>query len=231
MSSKKHNITGISQLSCFMQGAYNKLNSFCFDGTLPHLMITFESSAKHKAYGWAYTKKKWDTTNGMKYSIVIATEFLRDHENVLRTLVHEMCHIYAMENGLKDTSRGGYYHNNTFKEIAEKAHLICTKERQGWATRNEDEELKAVYKEIMGNAFITFNWANKPEPKAGKEEGGNEDGNEEGGKGQPKKKSGYYIFKCSQCGATVRTTKAERVITCLGTADQLHEAIRMTIES
>lgn len=234
--SKKHNITGISQLSCFMQGAYNKLNSFCFDSSLPHLMITFESGAKHKAYGWAYTKKMWDTSNGKKYSIVIATEFLRDHDNVLRTLVHEMCHIYAMENGLKDTSRGGYYHNNTFKEIAEKAHLICTKEGQGWATRDEDEALKAVYKEIMGDAFITFNWANKTEHKGGKEEGdtedGNtEDGNEEGGKGQPKKKSGYYIFRCSQCGATIRTTKADRVIACLGTANQLHEAIKMTIEN
>ena len=171
----------------------------------------------------------WDTSNGMKYSIVIATEFLRDHENVLRTLVHEMCHIYAMENGLKDTSRGGYYHNNTFKEIAEKAHLICTKERQGWATRNEDEKLKKVFKEIVGDAFITFNWANKPEPRKEGGEGKSEEG--EGGEGQPKKKSGYYIFKCSQCGATIRTTKADRVIACLGTANKLHEAIRMTIES
>lgn len=230
MPSKKHNITGISQLSCFMQGAYNKLNTFCFDGTLPHLMITFESGAKHKAYGWAYTKKMWDTSNGMKYSIVIATEFLRDHENVLRTLVHEMCHIYAMENGLKDTSRGGYYHNNTFKEIAERAHLICTKERQGWATRGEDEELKAVYKEIMGDAFITFNWAKKPEPKK-EGTGDSEEGTGEGAERQPKKKSGYYIFKCSQCGATIRSTKANRVIACLGTAEQLHEAIKMEIES
>lgn len=230
MPNKKHNITGISQLSCFMQGAYNTLNTFCFEGTLPHLMITFESGAKHKAYGWAYTKKMWDTSNGMKYSIVIATEFLRDHENVLRTLVHEMCHIYAMENGLKDTSRGGYYHNNTFKEIAEKAHLICTKERQGWATRNEDEELKKVFKEIMGDAFITFNWANKPEPKK-EGTGDSEEGTGEGEEGQPKKKSGYYIFKCSQCGATIRTTKADRVIACLGTAEQLHEAIKMIIES
>lgn len=230
MPSKKHNITGISQLSCFMQGAYNKLNSFCFDGTLPHLMITFESGAKHKAYGWAYTKKMWDTSNGMKYSIVIATEFLRDHENVLRTLVHEMCHIYAMENGLKDTSRGGYYHNNTFKEIAERAHLICTKERQGWATRNEDKALKEVFKEIMGDAFITFNWANKPEPKK-EGTGDSEEGTGEGAEGKPKKKSGYYIFRCSQCDATIRTTKADRIIACLGTADQLHEAIRMTIES
>ena len=230
-TTKKHNITGISQLSCFMQSAYNRLNQFCFNSSLPHLLITFESGSKHKAYGWAYTKKMWDTTNGMKYSIVIATEFLRDHENVLRTLVHEMCHIYAMENGLKDTSRGGYYHNNTFKEIAEKAHLICTKERQGWATRNEDKELKAVFKEIMGDAFITFNWANKPETKKEEGDGDNEDGNEDDGNKKPKKKNGYYIFKCSMCGATIRTTKADRVIACLGTADQLHEAIRMTIES
>ena len=82
----------------------------------------------------------------------------------------------------------------------------------------------------MGDAFITFNWANKPEPRQGKEDG-NEEGSGDTGKGQPKKKSGYYIFKCSQCGATIRTTKAERIIACLGTADQLHEAIRMTIES
>lgn len=43
---KRHNITGISQLSVFLQAAYNKLNERQFNGKLPHLLITFESGAK-----------------------------------------------------------------------------------------------------------------------------------------------------------------------------------------
>lgn len=219
---KKHNITGISQLSVFLQGAYNKLNETQFDGTLPHLLITFESGAKKHAFGWVYTNKMWKTSNGDKYSIVIATEHLQNVEKVIITLTHEMCHVYAMENGIKDTSRGGYYHNDNFKDIAEKAGLICTKEKQGWATREMSEGLKEVYNEITQGAKITFKWERsvKPEEPKGKE-GGEET--------KPKKKSGYYMYVCPECGAKIRTTKEGLIIACGGTAENKHELKIATI--
>lgn len=225
---KRHNITGISQLSVFLQAAYNKLNERQFSGTLPHLLITFESGAKKHAYGWVYTNKMWKTSNGDKYSIVIATEHLQEVEQVIITLTHEMCHVYAMENGIKDTSRGGYYHNDNFKAIAEKAGLICTKEQQGWATREMSEELKEVYNEITQGAKITFKWERSVKPTEPKEKEEPQEGEEEP---KPKKKSGYYIFVCPECGAKLRTTKDGMIIACGGTKENKHELKIATIEN
>lgn len=39
-------------------------------------------------------------------------------EEVLVTLLHECCHVYAQANGIKDTSQDGRYHNRRFAEIA-----------------------------------------------------------------------------------------------------------------
>lgn len=220
---KKHNVTGISQLSVFLQGAYNKLNEKCFNGTLPHLLITFESGAKKHAYGWVYTKKMWQTTNSDKYSIVIATEHLQDVEQVIITLTHEMCHVYAMENGIKDTSRGGYYHNENFRTIAEQAGLICTKEPQGWATRSMSDELKAVYNEITQGARITFSWKTSIQPPKPEEPKGKEEPEQGEAEQKPKKKSGYYIYKCPECGAKLRGTKDGMIIACGGTKERQHE--------
>ena len=39
-------------------------------------------------------------------------------EDVLVTLLHEACHVWAHANGIKDVSRGGRYHNREFAKAA-----------------------------------------------------------------------------------------------------------------
>ncbi|MGH7745754.1 MAG: hypothetical protein ACREQ5_13345 [Candidatus Dormibacteria bacterium] len=43
---------------------------------------------------------------------------------VLATLIHEAAHGVAFARGVKDTSRGGKYHNKKFKDIAESMGLV-----------------------------------------------------------------------------------------------------------
>lgn len=54
-------------------------------------------------------------------------------EQVAETLLHEMVHLYNLQIGVQDTSRGGTYHNKKYKEAAEKHGLTVEKDaKYGW---------------------------------------------------------------------------------------------------
>lgn len=228
---KKKAIYTMTELSMQMQNMYNKFNEHCFGGILPRAVISFEQGKKQKAYGWTYSDKMWKQGKEYKYSIVIASEWLDNLNQVLTTLIHEMCHLYAMEKGIKDTSRRGYYHNDCFKLIAETAGLVCTKEPQGWATRSMTEELTKWIDNNCPISEIRLSWkkeAPKPEPEQGSGDGAGESGEEDEQK--PKKKSGYYVYCCPVCAVKVRATKL-RVLACMGGVEETHEPAMMVIEN
>jgi len=50
---------------------------------------------------------------------------------VLEVLVHEAAHALATARGIKDTSRGGTYHNQQYRQLAEELGLIVAKAQQG----------------------------------------------------------------------------------------------------
>ena len=72
----------------------------------------------------------------------LGAEYLsRPIEHVLATLMHEMVHIYCMENGIKDTSNAGRYHNKSFKAEAERRGLKISKAGYiGWSVTEPTEE-------------------------------------------------------------------------------------------
>ena len=89
-----------------LEDAYGVFNREYFNGELPMVMITIQSSLK--AYGHCTTKKIWASGSDRYYELNLSAEYLsRPIENVLATLVHEMVHIYCMETGIKDTSITG----------------------------------------------------------------------------------------------------------------------------
>lgn len=228
---KKYDVYTMSQFSTRIMQLYNAYNQHCFGGVLPRAVITVEQG-KGKAYGWTYNRKMWEQGRGSKYAIKLASEHLNNLETMQITLLHEMCHLYAMEQGIKDTTRNGYYHNKNFAEIATKAGLIVTQEKQGAATRSMSEELKAWLEETCPIKSIRIVW--KPEGKkqsrgeGEQEQPEGEDGNEEQ---KPKKRSGYYVYKCPICGATARTTKAAQILACMGTQEAPHIPGKMAIEN
>ena len=89
-----------------LEDAYRVFNREYFNGELPMVMITIQSSLK--ACGHCTTKKIWASGSDRDYELNLSAEYLsRPIENVLATLVHEMVHIYCMETGIKDTSNNG----------------------------------------------------------------------------------------------------------------------------
>ncbi len=116
----------ISTATAFLESAYSKLNEFYFENTLPRCAITIQSTPK--AYGHFTTREIWqDGKRATLHEINLGAENLnRPTAETIATLIHEMVHFYCHENGIKDTSRGGTYHNSRFKEEAEKRGITVT---------------------------------------------------------------------------------------------------------
>lgn len=59
----------------------------------------------------------------------------RGAAGVLGTLLHEAAHGVACTRGIKDTSRGGRYHNSRFRALGEELGLVLNKsDARGWST-------------------------------------------------------------------------------------------------
>ena len=126
--------TKMSRAVSQLEHIYNSLNTDFFSAELPVPIITVQS--KPGTYGHCTTAKVWQRKNGGAYELNIAAEVLNyPIEETLDTMLHEMVHLYCRENGIKEVSRGGKYHNGRFKAIAEAHGLTCVPCGQyGWNT-------------------------------------------------------------------------------------------------
>lgn len=72
---------------------------------------------------------------GRRGEVLIAAEgFKHGSAEVLDTLLHEAAHAIASARKVKDTTRGGRYHNERYKHIAEEVGLVVEKMGpHGWA--------------------------------------------------------------------------------------------------
>ena len=133
-----------------LESLFETLNKKYFGGELPHPVITIQPYGKTRCKGWCTNKKVWQDTqdeNESYYEINICAEYLGETKNdICTTMLHEMCHLYALENDLKDTSRKGAYHNEVYKGIAEAHGLICDiMEPYGWAKTTPTEETEKYF--------------------------------------------------------------------------------------
>lgn len=126
--------TKMSRAVSQLEHIYNNLNADFFAGELPVPIITVQS--KPGTYGHCTTAKVWQRKDGGAYELNIAAEVLNyPIEETLDTMLHEMVHLYCRENGIKEVSRGGKYHNGKFKAVAEAHGLTCIPCGQyGWNT-------------------------------------------------------------------------------------------------
>ena len=120
------------------------------------------------------------------------------------TLLHEMIHEYCFIHQIKDTSRGGSYHNKRFKAEAEQRGLqIDYDSRIGWSITSPTEDLLNFCIEngltdilIARNDLIGFN----PAITRGK------------GTASTTRRSSYRKHICPKCLSTARTTKDMKLI-------------------
>ena len=186
----------VSEITAFLEQAYDVLNDKYFDGSLTKVVITVQSTPR--VYGHYTVNEMWSENEDGYHEINLGAETLsRQCCELLGTLLHEMTHHYCALNGIKDTSRGGTYHNKRFKQEAEKRGLIIGYDsRIGFSPTTPSEELISFVKE-QGWEDIDLSRKN-----SGFDFGG-------GGGGRRVQKVRKYM--CPMCGCSVRATKAVNI--------------------
>ncbi len=191
--------TKMSRAVSQLEHIYNSLNTDFWNGELPVPIITVQS--KPGTYGHCTTAKVWRRSDEATYELNISAEALNyPLEDLIDTMLHEMVHLYCREHDIKEVSRGGKYHNGTFKRIAEAHGLTCFNAGQyGWNTKPGDNlveyALSKGWNEIrIGRNTLTLSLG---APVTG---------------GQPlrlegKRPSSTRKYICPRCGNSCRATK------------------------
>lgn len=99
---------------------FDMLNGVFFENTLSKPVITIQTDEKNRFRGW-FHPRRWQAvgTETWEHELNMSANFLdRKPHEIVATMLHEMCHLYAEDKGIKDTSRGGTWHNKKFAEIA-----------------------------------------------------------------------------------------------------------------
>ena len=175
------------------------------------MVITVQSSPK--AYGHYTTWDAWRQDEKGYREINLGAENLsRAIELTISTLLHEMVHHYCAMAGIKDTSRGGTYHNKKFKQEAEKRGLIIGYDsRIGHSPTSPSDSLIAF---IEGQGWTGIDLSRTGWYGASGGAEGGSGGDPDGGAETGKKKSNVRKYICPTCGCSVRATK-EVYIGCL----------------
>lgn len=190
-----------------LEHIFNKMNADFFEGKLPTPIITVQSSPR--SYGHCTVAKVWKKKDGETYELNIAAEVLNyPIEETLDTMAHEMVHLYCRENGIKEVSRGGTYHNKKFKELAEKIGLdTFHNEKCGWNTKGGDRMIEYAIEnewseitlgrgtktQIQIQVDVTTGEVTEPTPT-------------------PARTSSTRKYVCPKCGQTIRATKDVNII-------------------
>lgn len=199
----------MSRACGYLEKMYRQLNTDFFNGELETPIITIQSTPT--AYGHVTVGKVWKNSKveSQQYELNIGAGTLnRPIESVVSTLMHEMVHIYNLMHEIKDTSRGGTYHNKKFKEKAESVGLVIDHDQRiGYSITSPSESLidyiiQQQWEDILINRQegIRINV-----PPSGKSPvSGSSEGTE-------KKPSSTRKYQCPCCGLSVRATKVVRV--------------------
>ena len=192
--------TPLSDVIAKLEDLYQILNRQYFDNTLPMAMITVQTSPK--AFGSCSTKKIWKTGLGAAdsglYEINIGAEFINaPSELVAGTMLHEMVHLYCIENHIEETCQGGRYHNKLFKEECEKRDLQVDYNRTtGHSATRPTEAFTGVLK--ANNYKLESKFARHTNPEA---------------KEKKASRNKSHKYECLICKQSFRTTQ-ELSLTC-----------------
>lgn len=207
---RKRNITTMSEMGAGLMQAFNAINSHFYNGELEKPIITVKEGKKKNAYGWIETSKNWIQGKTERYEINISCDYIgeRTIAETIATLMHQMAHLYNLQNEIKDTSRAGIYHNTKFKETAEAHGLqISYNEHIGWSlTKLTLETEKWVDENINIKGFSVYKLTK-----------------EKISKGTAKPKQSMRKLVCPSCGLIVRVTKPNVKLLCVECNEELKE--------
>lgn len=213
---KKRNIYTMTELATALQTLFNRMNVAFFGGELQKCVITVKDGSKHSAYGWITCAKTWKQGKTDRHEINIASEYLdRDICDIAGTMLHEMVHLYNMQEGIQDCSRGGTYHNKAFKAAAEAHHMTVEQvPKYGYCRTALDEYArKWVEENCPVKSFRLYQKRSFCLPPPPPTTGGQGSGADAGTPPKPPKKpSSTRKYQCPCCGLSIRATREVRVI-------------------
>lgn len=181
--------------------AFDFLNRELFESQLSKSVITITPTPG--AYGHFSCGRIWEDGQARYHEINLGAEDInRPLPNVVATLVHEMVHQYCHEEGIKDTSRGGTYHNKRFRDEASRRGLIINRhDVYGWTITEPGEE---VLQMVASGEFAAVE-CDLHRIKRNTTASGNDDE----GEGKPGKR--WHRYECPKCGAWVRSNSEVRI--------------------
>ena len=195
--------TKMSRTVQMLETIYKTVNDDLFEGKLPMCIITVQTTPG--GYGHSSRSKIWNSANEDRYELNIDTETLSlPIEETLDTMIHEMIHLYCRENNIQETSRGGYYHNAKFKELAIGKHLQVEQTgKYGWNTVAKDNVWLTEY--ALSRGFDDFKISKRGATKviSGSATGIKFPTEDQEGP----KQSSTRKYQCPKCKNSVRATK------------------------
>ncbi|MEG1640818.1 MAG: SprT-like domain-containing protein, partial [Ruthenibacterium sp.] len=190
----------------YLEKMFRALNAKYFDGVLEEPIITIQSTPR--AYGHVTVGKAWRKGQDNRHELNIGAGTLdRPIENIVATLLHEMVHLWNLQNDIQDCSRGGAYHNKKFRDAATARDLqISYDPKIGWSVTQPTSELCdfIIEQDWSDIKMSRIEWSYSPR--------GAGSGNANGGTVTPPTAAGStrkYICPC--CGMSIRATKAVNI--------------------
>ena len=134
-------LTNYQRTAQYLNKVFKLINEEYFNNELEVPTITIQSTVG--AYGHVSVNKVWHNDTEATHELNLSADYLnRPIENIVATLIHEGCHLYALQNNIKDTSNRGIYHNKRFKQLAEERGLLIDRhETYGWTITEPGERV------------------------------------------------------------------------------------------
>lgn len=196
-------LTIYNRVVAYLNTIFDLLNARYFENTLSRPVITIQSTPK--AYGHYTLFDAWslDGETGMREINIGAGTLIRPIENIVATLLHEMCHYYNDRNGVKDCSRGNTYHNKNFKAVAEACDLVVEhNSTYGWSITSPSD---ALLEFCVENNLTEIRLNRNDVVSIAVGVGGTHAGTFTGTAGRKPSSTRKYICPC--CGMSVRATR------------------------
>ncbi len=209
-------LTNYQRVCNYLVKIFKAINEEYFHNSLEVPTITIQSTVG--AYGHVSVQKVWHNNNAATHELNLSADYLnRPIENTVATLIHEASHLYALQNGIKDTSNRGVYHNKNFKKIAEEMGFLHIErhDKYGW-TLTEPTEHTIDF--IIKNGFEDIQLVRGSQFSFGGV-GGAKAGNSGTVPPKTRKPSSTRKYICPCCGNSFRATKELNVM-CMDCSEQ-----------
>ena len=182
------------------EALFDLFNEHFYNGELTRPAITLSPDGGRGAYGWCSVNEIWKTGDDTHREINLCAEYLdRPVPEVCGTMLHEMAHLYNIQQDITDVSNNGYYHNKQFKDTAETHGLIIEKhDKYGWTITTLTPETGAWLETAWSGDAISA--ARLPESNGG------------GKKGGSKSKNRSIKYVCPECSTSIRATREVNVL-------------------